>query len=250
MPHVRKYFLSPGQVFGRLTVIRELPTIVGKPRSVLCLCVCGTETTVLLGNLRRGGSQSCGCLRRETAAALSHSQRRFVVVPGQVFGRLTVVSSEGAHATCTCVCGRTTRSNIYSLLSGNTISCGCWGLEKRTAARRTLGGLTGIEPVEYGRWRNFMRRCYDPASVGFANYGGRGITVDSRWREVRTYVRDIKTFGLLVEPPICGLVESRYPPESYSIDRIDNNGPYSLANCRWASRQVQTRNRRNAAAVG
>jgi len=59
-----------GQVFGRLTAIRkdDKRTGLGGIRWV-CKCECGKTVTVLPGNLKRGTSKSCGCLKSELTSA-------------------------------------------------------------------------------------------------------------------------------------------------------------------------------------
>ena len=63
-----------GQTFGRLRVLRRAGTyrtMNGAPIvKWRCLCDpelggCGTETTVLVVNLRNGHTTSCGCYARE-----------------------------------------------------------------------------------------------------------------------------------------------------------------------------------------
>lgn len=56
-----------GHVYGRLTVISELPER-SKQRYLLCQCVCGNRIEVWLGDLRRKHTLSCGCLQRERAS--------------------------------------------------------------------------------------------------------------------------------------------------------------------------------------
>jgi len=58
-----------GQTFGRLTVLREAPRVLGKRIRWECLCVCGTVHTPLSSSLCKGGVQSCGCLVSDTARA-------------------------------------------------------------------------------------------------------------------------------------------------------------------------------------
>ena len=60
-----------GRRFGRLTVIRRVegyPTPRGLRDGWLCKCDCGNEVVVSTGDLTRGRTRSCGCLRRETTS--------------------------------------------------------------------------------------------------------------------------------------------------------------------------------------
>lgn len=66
----RTVFVTPGQRFGRLTVIRETRHVTpsSNSRAVIADCDCGIKNiTVILINMVRGSSQSCGCLHKERA---------------------------------------------------------------------------------------------------------------------------------------------------------------------------------------
>lgn len=65
----RRLEISPGEVYGRLTVIREVsPKASGKTlqRCVECECECGEVGVYRLYTLRNGNTRSCGCLSAET----------------------------------------------------------------------------------------------------------------------------------------------------------------------------------------
>lgn len=57
-----------GQKYGRWNIIGEFVLTKRKERKWLCRCDCGTERYVLERSLLYGGSDSCGCLRKEKAA--------------------------------------------------------------------------------------------------------------------------------------------------------------------------------------
>lgn len=62
--------LSPGSVYGFLTIVREVD---GKYYPYLCKCVCGEERVVLKQNLKYGHTFSCGCKKGLLHTKHNHS---------------------------------------------------------------------------------------------------------------------------------------------------------------------------------
>ena len=61
-----RHVVSPGDTYGRLTVIREGQKVAADGRSyrvALCRCDCGKETTPRITSLNSGDARSCGCSR-------------------------------------------------------------------------------------------------------------------------------------------------------------------------------------------
>jgi len=84
----------------------------------------------------------------------------------------------------------------------------------------------------YSIWQGMRGRCLRPSHPSYKDYGGRGITICSRWDSFHAFVEDMGE-----------------RPKGYSIDRIDNDKGYSPENCRWATRKQQQRNQRRAVYV-
>jgi len=72
----RKDFSSRiGDAFGRLIVLADAG-VVRKNRRVLCLCECGRQKVVSLGNLKSGHTSSCGCYNSELTTARNMAGRQ------------------------------------------------------------------------------------------------------------------------------------------------------------------------------
>ena len=148
---------------------------------------------------------------------------------GFSFGRLTGVRRvenlpgyAQARWLFRCECGNEKILFGYVVVHKKVKSCGCYMKEHPSHLRH---GMT--RTPEHTVWVAMRGRCEYQSNDAYASYGGRGIYVCDRWKSFENFYADMGR-----------------RPRGTSLDRKDNDGPYSLDNCRWATKEQQTRNRR------
>lgn len=146
------------------------------------------------------------------------AKANFRNLAGQVFGYVTALRIHGKDTQggftwlCLCSCGNKCIRSRRNMVSGKTVSCGCFFKRKRGGKR---------DYKSYHVWRSMLQRCREKDP----RYGGRGIKVCKRWLKFENFLKDMGE-----------------RPAGMSIERKDNDGNYEPSNCKWATPKEQTRN--------
>lgn len=79
----------------------------------------------------------------------------------------------------------------------------------------------------YSSWLAMRGRCLNPNNQDFHRYGGKGVSICAEWKD------DFDRF----------YADMGNRPAGQTLDRIDGDLGYTPANCRWATRTEQVKNR-------
>jgi len=216
-----------GKQFGQLTVIKRSDKQVQGRSYWDCRCSCGKEIRADAYALKYGHSKSCGCSRKA---------REYIDFTGMRFERLTVIKRvespyKNGHAwLCRCDCGKEIIAQTGGLKDGTYKSCGCYARDMAKKRAKHGDARDSGRVRLYEIWNAMKGRCTRVNTVGYKDYGGRGITVCQEW--IDSYI-SFREWAL----------NNGYA-DNLTIDRIDVNGNYEPSNCRWATAKQQCRNTR------
>ena len=152
-----------------------------------------------------------------------------------VIGPITIVETVGIrkrrrqHVLCRCDCGREQSVATSNLKCRGDKSRGCRACS--VVLSRTRSGGPGGERL-FRCWYQMVHRCTNSKNRRYASYGGRGITACQEWMGDFNAFRD-------------WAIASGYR-DGLSLERNDNDGPYSPDNCTWISLAAQAKNKRGS----
>lgn len=164
--------------------------------SVIRHCLrCGTPFAVPPNVLANGGGKYCSraCVRSRVERVCKTCGRSFTVH--------TSDAARGVRIYCSYRCGQLTHGESHATIT-----------------------------PEYRSWVSMKNRCLSPQGPGYANDGGRGITICDRWRDsYEAFLADV----------------GRRPSLKHSLHRVDNDRGYEPSNVRWALPAEQAANKRS-----
>ncbi len=124
---------------------------------------------------------------------------------------------------CRCDCGTEAWVSLSSLVIGSSKSCGC--LSHDLFKSRSVTHGKSKSPI-YKVWKSMLTRMFYKSSGCYHRYEGRGLTMDSRWKNFEDFYSDMG------DPPF----------EGATLERVDNSVGYWPKNVVWATRKQQARN--------
>lgn len=201
----------------------------GKPDKLTVRCLtCGCEKQVMASVIVNGTWKGSKCHKHYVQPvkydeSYIGQKNNFLTVTG-----LTRNKRKEKRFICKCDCGKITHVNPNNWETGVVKSCGCMAVELMRKALKKENPLNSRRT--YRIWKGMKQRCYNPRTDNYMDYGGRGICICSQWLD--SY-KEFEAWAF-----------SHGYSNELSIDRINVNGNYEPSNCRWATDEIQMKNRR------
>ena len=175
----QRLLINPGDRYNSWTILREAPMTQHHNRKFICLCDCGLIYNVRMSDITTNKSKCCR----------KCSMRQDLI--DNIYGRWTVLSNDEVNirrVVCKCTCGTIRSVFKFSLLSGDSSSCGCLQQELVSEMCKKRKGIPN----------------YKIRGANHYNYGKRGR--DSHfWKEDKLTSEDLLeriTISVYINPII------------------------------------------------
>ena len=150
---------------------------------------------------------------------------------GETYGIMTVKeitsrpNTRNRYAVCECACGNVKEVQCSDLRAGKVKSCGCQRyIKKHNKSKTRIWAI----------WEDMHQRCENPNHKAYEVYGMRGVIICDAWYDFNNFLEWANASGY---------------DDNLTLDRMDPDGMYEPNNCRWVSKEYNSRHRRGVTLV-